>query len=188
MYGGTDPQLTDVTQGDLGDCWLLGPLSAAAGTTTGRQRIKDMISWTGTGFVVSFHHVAPPGNGTSWTVERVEVIPSFPLTRSGTFAYALAATPKPAAEPAMARTNWALWPAVIEKAWAARVGGYDRLTGGREPGAVFEAIFGVRSPATDEQRLGLPLDQISRRRCATSSPTSRSVTLSASPRRPTTSR
>ena len=159
LFGEGGAQLTDVTQGDLGDCWLLGPLSAAANTPVGQQKLTSMITPTASGFTVSFN-VAPADTHGEWTVDPVPVISSFPMTKSGMFVFALAEKlPKPTVdrERDVAATTCALWPAVIEKAWATRRGGYDLLAGGEQPGAVFEAIYGVRSPAGEGNRLGLPL-------------------------------
>ncbi len=137
------PKPADVVQGALGDCWLLGPLAAAVNTEMGRQRITNIVTGTPPVFQVTFFMKeddklveSPP----------ISVASSFPMTSTNTFAYALAQNQVPSkltGKPIEATTP--LWPAVIEKAWAQRVGGYGKLDGGGQPGAAFEAIFGRAS-------------------------------------------
>jgi hypothetical protein len=122
------PKPSDVMQGAIGDCWLLGPLAAAVNTEIGRQRITKMVTGAPPVFKVTFFH---DDAGKLVEAPPISVAASFPMTKTNTFAFALARnqTPsKPAGKAIQATTP--LWPAVIEKAWAQRVGGYGKLDGG----------------------------------------------------------
>ncbi len=128
-----EPSPDDVTQGAVGDCWMLGPLAAAASTPRGRESIRQVVTGAAPRFTVRFFE----RDGSDFVLgPPISVVSSFPVTQAGTFAYGLATRRHDRATP--------LWPVVIEKAWAQREGGYSRLEGGREKaGVAFEAIMGA---------------------------------------------
>ena len=141
------PQMSDVTQGSVGDCWLLAPLDAVLTMPDGAARIQRMIRGSWPQFEVTLYEREEEDGPLTTTTVRVTT--EFPM-HEGTFAYALAHRPT---EPSgrggdELRTAAPLWPAVIEKAWAQQEGGYHKLEGGRAPGRAFEVLLGQDATKT----------------------------------------
>ncbi len=126
----------DIDQGALGDCYLISAMGAVAASNP--DVIADMIDYdasTGT-FTVTFQELQ---RGGTFKPHTEEVDAYFPTRRGGSrMAYALSDT---SFNPA----NQALWPAVIEKAYAQWQGGYEEIGGGGSSAGAMEALTGVRS-------------------------------------------
>ncbi len=103
LYGPNNrPEVTDIEQGDLGDCYFLSSLGAIAGKDP--QAIESMIQSNGNGiYTVRFYDGKAP--------DYVTVNSEFPVNSSDLLVYAdyglSAASPENV-----------LWPAIIEKAYA----------------------------------------------------------------------
>lgn len=116
----------------------------------------QMVSGATPLYTVTFRR--PPALGERQPSERTVVVEaSFPVSAENTFAYGLATNLViPGNAPGEWMTKAALWPAVIEKAWAQEDGGYHQLEGGGASGAAFEAIFGVASSEEEGPSLSDP--------------------------------
>jgi len=110
LYGKNGPKVTDVRQGDLGDCFLLGQLAAI--TARAPNHIKDMVEVVDEGkYRVRFFE---RGGKENW----VAVDAKLPLDIMR--------------EPKFARSENAniIWSAIIEKAYAKLHGGYEKIDSG----------------------------------------------------------
>lgn len=127
LFGDDGPSSDDIQQGGLGDCWLIAPMAALADTTAGDQAIRGMIAeLPGDRYRVRFHFHA---GGGQFEVRTVEISNRFPLGSGGVPTYARTTATK------------ALWPLIVEKAFAEIHGGYFNLKGGSEYNA-FAVITG----------------------------------------------
>ena len=144
LYGTSGgPEVADVTQGAVGDCWLLSTLSSAARSPQGRAMIQQMIvSVTDRTWEVTFWQprearraVEDVDRSASERADPITVSNLFPVELDGTFAYAL--KQRPAGTP--------LWPAVIEKAFAIVKGGYDKINVGLGADVAMAAVGGRAS-------------------------------------------
>ncbi|MBC6457773.1 C2 family cysteine protease [Actinomadura sp. HBU206391] len=108
LFGASgEPTLFDIGQGSLGDCWWMASMGAMTQTPEGRELIKKMITENPNGtYTVRF------ADGRT-----VTVTPFYPVKKDGAIAYA-----KPNRPPLV-------WPLVLEKALAERMGGYGDLVG-----------------------------------------------------------
>src|SRR5690606_35042859 len=130
LYGSSGrPVPTDIDQDALGDCYYVATLAAIAGKTP--ERIEQAISYnedTGN-FTVELY------NGDEWvTVEVSQAEIQDNIKRSG------------GSTVDNGNTNGAIWPAVMEVAYAKVLGGdlepgYRELEGGKSRDA-FEAVSG----------------------------------------------
>ncbi|GAA3943785.1 hypothetical protein GCM10023085_27190 [Actinomadura viridis] len=121
-----DPELTDIAQGGVGDCWWLAGMGALAHTDKGREALKGMITENANGtYTVRF----PDG-------ESVTVTSSIAVKKDGEIAYA--------------RVSRGMWPAILEKALAQKKGGYEKLDGGRA-GEAMEILTGKPSSNHDPE-------------------------------------
>jgi Calpain family cysteine protease len=118
---------TDINQGDLGDCYLLAAIAAAAKTDP--QRLKDMITDHGDGtYTVRFAE------------KTIKVDNRLPTAEGGNLAYA-----------SWGKDSPELWVAIIEKAYAKMQGGYEGQTylwQGSEsslPSIAWEQLFGAQT-------------------------------------------
>jgi hypothetical protein len=124
----------DVRQDRLGDCYLLAPLAAMAGTPAGRAALRnaivenksangDVVSYT-----VTFHEPRPALLGETTTRDVAVTVDRLFIERH-----------------AVARTGGAhreIWPLVVEKAYAAYVGGYDVVDRPGNPAEVMTLLTG----------------------------------------------
>ena len=104
-----DPAPEDVAQGGLCDCFLMAALASLANTKPGT--IKGMITDNASNYTVRFA-------GIGWFSAHTQTV-------DGNFAKGKRANVGPRA---------ALWPLVVEKAYAAEKGGVDVLDKGGNPG------------------------------------------------------
>lgn len=108
LFAAGGPRPGDVNQGSLGDCWMFAAIAAIADARP--EQLERMF--------------VDHGDGTyTVTIEGAAVIvdDEFPVGDDGVPIYARG--PR-RTEPAV------LWPLLLEKALAARAGGYDELSGG----------------------------------------------------------
>ncbi len=119
----------DVIQNELGDCFLLSALSAIA--TADPKAIEDALTDHGDGtFTVRFFEKQRRGPPTPI---QVRVDSDLPAKRDGTLLYG------------QGRDRTELWPALIEKAYAAWKGGYSELALGGYASDAMLAITGTEA-------------------------------------------
>ena len=138
--------VNDVKQSQIGDCALLSSLIAVA-----RKRpevIHSMVVDNGNGtYKITLRHAG----GTSTTYEEDAV---FPALRPGVAYGAHRGSTD-------AKGNRELWPMLIEKAWADKLGGYDVLDQGIFPADALESITGkAATSTTTESKTGAELINI----------------------------
>jgi hypothetical protein len=118
----------DVKQNQLGDCFLMASVSALAAVRP--KAIEDAITDHGDGtFTVRFFEKA--GKGQPLRPVEVRVDADLPMKRSGEILYG------------QGTDRAELWPAIVEKAWAAWKGGYGELAIGGYARDALEAITGT---------------------------------------------
>lgn len=106
LWGDGQISSDDLNQGALGDCWWLAGIGAIADQDPGV--IKDMINENGNGtYTVTF------GDGS-----QVTVTPDLVVNSNNSAAFS-----DPGSE-------GVLWPAILEKAYAMKEGGYGEIEGG----------------------------------------------------------
>lgn len=129
----------DVMQGFLGDCYLVGALGALA--MSAPETIQEAIQpgeAPGT-FDVTLHRFDKNG---FYDGSDVVTIDNWLPVKDGRLYYALGDRKLPRARlKVIAQGKVALWPALLEKAFAKWQGGYDKLEGGGEH-SVISAITG----------------------------------------------
>lgn len=122
----------DVSQGAIGDCYLIAALGALAATPEGRRHIRDMIHDNGDRtYTVTFR------DGKKVTVDD-----DF-YTKGNSLAYA---------------KSGELWPLILEEAYAKREGSYGAIVGG-SGGDVFKD-FGLQSETKSTSSYGDRLDEV----------------------------
>ncbi len=131
------PSVMDVDQGSLGDCYLIAAMGAVAASNP--DIIRDMIDYdASTGqYTVTFQELQRNGRFKPHS----EVVDNYLPTRRGgrnRTAYALS-------DSAFDADNQALWPAIIEKAYAQWQGGYHVLDEGGSSARAMQLFTGVRS-------------------------------------------
>ena len=132
------PSVMDVDQGSIGDCYLIAAMGAVAASNPGV--IADMIDYDEASgmFTVTFQEMQRDRSFKP----HVEVVDSFLPTRAGggknRTAFAMS-------DSAFDPTNQALWPAIIEKAYAQWQGGYHVLDEGGSSATAMQIFTGVRS-------------------------------------------
>jgi hypothetical protein len=122
---------SDVLQSGLGDCYLLAPLIAMANVPEGRATIKAAIAErsieAGTPvYTVTLHRRDPILQDSFVPVQ---------VTVSGVYAHGQA-------EPRDAGELHEVWPAVIEKAYAQYLGGYNQIARGGSVAFAMETLTG----------------------------------------------
>jgi Calpain family cysteine protease len=129
LFGPDGPQIDDVHQGSLGDCWLMAVLASVADGDP--EQIRRMVN--------------DNGDGTyTVTIDGIEITvdDEFPVYQQGGPAYATG----PGGQPI------ALWPLVIEKAFAQYAGGdYADIKG--DDAVRAHDVFGGTDEMSMSQRL-----------------------------------
>jgi hypothetical protein len=133
-------KIKDINQGYLGDCYLISALAALAGSNP--EAIQDAIKEGDEpgSYTVTLRRGIKIGSRTG--PKSVKVNNWFPVTH-GHMLYAqgsLKDKPRSKVEE-FRKKKRPMWPAIIEKAIATMVGGYDKVENGFE-GSVIEAFTG----------------------------------------------
>ncbi|MBZ5522844.1 MAG: hypothetical protein LAP21_11455 [Acidobacteriia bacterium] len=136
----TGPSPADVGQQALGDCYFLAALASIAKSKS--AVIRDVVKDRGNGnyAVRFFSKQALPGKPPSYKPEWVGVNSEVYVNTQG--------------KPVYAKGSTALWPAIVEKAyavWKGR-GSYEGISGGFSNDA-FEQVLGVPAEKTDVSAL-----------------------------------
>lgn len=138
LWGPSGPQLSDIDQGLIGDCYLLAAMGSIVRANP--NRIRSMIAPHTPGLdrygVTIYHHVRSLGG---WTLSprTYSIDTHFPVLAdrgrraTGHLAYAgegVTAAPAPGPRPTgPAPAGPMLWPLLLEKAYAQARGGYQNL-------------------------------------------------------------
>ncbi len=135
------PKATDVAQGYLGDCYLMAAMGAVAAANP--KAIKDLFSPQTPGsptYTVSLY--VREGFGGKFAKHSVTVDTNLPTriqdVQRHTPIYALMGQD-------LADKKHPMWPALLEKAYAQLMGGYDVIGEGGPPERAMEALTGVAS-------------------------------------------
>jgi len=132
------PSVDDPTQGWMGNCYLIAAMGAVAFAAP--DAIRRMMRENEDGTVtVRFHDIGTDGAATpsEVTVDR-EIV-----TRRGPDG---ARTPYYASSPGRdAGGRQEIWPAILEKAYAQRAGGYEKIGMGGSSAAALEALTGKKA-------------------------------------------
>ena len=130
---GADPSVSDVSQGAIGDCYLMAGMGAVVAQRP--DLIKKMIQYdASTGvYTVTFKERV----GDKFKDVPIQVNASLPSGRGINPSYASGDVTK-------GGNNAALWPAIIEKAFAVWKGDYEEIVGGTSSKAM-EVITGSKS-------------------------------------------
>gem|GEM_PF-2042403 len=132
-----EPSVMDVDQGSLGDCFLISGMGAVAAANP--QLIKDALKDNGDGtFTVRFYELQKDGKSFK---EHFETVDTFMPTRAGSRNRTAYAQSDQNFDP----RNQALWPAIIEKAYAQWKGGYTAIQKGGQSSKAMESLTGVKS-------------------------------------------
>jgi len=131
LYGPNGVQTADVRQGYIGDCYLAAALASVAGTRP--DAVKSAIKDNGDGtYTVRFYELGWDGKKSAH-METVDAdLPSY----SGHAAYANST------EQVDGKDYMELWPSVVEKAYAAWKGSYDKIGHGGQSADVITALTG----------------------------------------------
>lgn len=132
LWGPAGPVLADVDQGAIGDCYLLAALGAIV--TANPAHIRNMIAPHTPGldsYQVSIHEYNPSGRGVrprTWTIDTNFPVLADARRRASTdLAYAGNSTHATPGARGAPPTLPALWPLLLEKAYAYARGGYQNL-------------------------------------------------------------
>lgn len=111
------PRASDVRQGELGDCWLMGSLAAIAHSQPWliQRMVRDNMDGTYTVKFAAGNQEVAAEYSTALNIDDGSI---HKTTDAEWLSYATA------------RSNGAQWPIVIEKAYAQMVGGYQNMDGG----------------------------------------------------------
>lgn len=132
-----DPSVKDVDQGSLGDCFLISGMGAVAAANP--ELIKKAVRDNGDGtFTVTFQELQKDGKTFK---PHTETVDTYLPTRAGTKNRTAYAQSDQNFDP----KNQALWPAIVEKAYAQWHGGYQAIQKGGQSSKAMEAITGIKS-------------------------------------------
>jgi hypothetical protein len=120
----------DVQQGDLDDCFVLGPLAAIAQSDPNALQKLIEIQPDGS-YEVTLHLRADP-NSLERSPQQVVVKKEFVHTKEGKAAYA-------------GIGDQELWVQVLEKAYAQAIGSFDALAEGGDASETFEVFTGKKA-------------------------------------------
>jgi hypothetical protein len=127
----------DVSQGGLGDCWLMSAMAAVAQRAP--ERIQSLFQQNGDGtYSVHLHDVTPKGTDGRDDVKidaKLPVGPRIDEPASGPAGLIYGSSTEKSEE----------WPALLEKAVAAKEGGYGKIGDGGTVQHALETLTGVRS-------------------------------------------
>lgn len=119
LYGADDrPDISDVRQGHIGDCYFIAALIALVNSPGGAERIRRMIEQN------------PDGTFTVHFADGDVIVDGDLAEVAGTTAYA------------GADGEVGYWAAILEKAYAQREGSYDAIVGGNA-GDILHDQFGL---------------------------------------------
>lgn len=155
LFGGAGPVADDVAQGAVGDCYLhAGLLSIVASEPA---LIRKMMIDEGKRVLVRFYDRQIDQQRVTHTPRWFAVTKEV-VVRTSTVSTMMGWSSKQVQTPVFAAVDTALWPAMIEKAWAVRESeGKNRPSyayiAASETDRVFEAILG-RSAESDRIPLG----------------------------------
>lgn len=131
----------DVDQGYIGDCWIMAAMTSVAQEHP--EIIENMIHRNPNGtYTVTFHEDGEP--------VEITVTPDVPLNEDGEPIFA----EFPLAGVDLFGSDYELWPAIIEKAYARYSGNYRDIEGGQAEDAL-EAMTGVESESYDMDELSI---------------------------------
>jgi Flp pilus assembly pilin Flp len=137
---GTAVHANDVSQGGLGDCYLIAALGAIA--IQNRSVIEDAIRDNGDGtYTVTFHQRNDHPGWQFWKSDYDTV----EITVNNEFATDANGNPVFAKPGDGTGANRELWPMIIEKAYAQWKGGYQQIGHGGLPSDAMEALTGQPS-------------------------------------------
>jgi len=128
----TKPRMEDVDQGGIGDCFMMAALGAIAKVNPGV--IQDMVKWDAK---LKMYRVRFKKMVSGKFVDHFEwVDPYLPTTARGDkLVYAQS-------DHKFDPKKTALWPAIVEKAYAQWKGGYHKLDKGGDAGDVMRDVLG----------------------------------------------
>ncbi|MCA9519180.1 MAG: hypothetical protein KC635_29795 [Myxococcales bacterium] len=131
-----EPSVMDVDQGALGDCYLISGMGAVAAANP--EIIKKAVKDNGDGtYTITFYELQKDGKTFKPHTETVDsYLPSYQGQKRTTYAQS---------DTAFNPVSQALWPALIEKAYAQWQGGYTAIQKGGQSSKAMEAITGVKS-------------------------------------------
>ena len=136
-----EPKIEDVKQGFLGDCWIIAPLISLLTSEGGTGKIKQMISPNDKPSDVYTVTLQEEDDG-EFIEQKVDVLSRFPAS-NGEFVFALQGFKTPAADNPVA-----LWPAIIEKAFAKLGKTYEALDNGKGASHTFKSLLGKPAGGT----------------------------------------
>lgn len=130
------PSADQASQGAIGDCYLIAAMGAVAAQPGGQKIIMDMVKPHGPAktYTVTFQEEQRRGGFKPVSFKVDMWMPA----KGGKLKYALSGKPVANLE------KVALWPAIIEKAYAQWKGGYEKIGGGGSPGGAMSELSGAR--------------------------------------------
>ena len=149
LFDVSGPQSKDISQGELGDCFLLASLGAIANQNP--DKIREIVRANGDGtYSVTLYK-------KDWLgfYESSDTVVDSTLTLSnGTPKYARYGQVSPDGKPE-------LWVAMIEKGYAEKNGGYDEINKGGHPSEAMSQLLGQSSKVY--KPADLTLDQLAQK-------------------------
>jgi hypothetical protein len=160
---GDSPQTIDVAQGEVGDCPVAAILGAMANTPGGSRRLSAAVKKIDADVVTDLSAVMQFLDDDDWAGR-----PKGSLASKRYFSVDLPGVKKEVSDVFYTNDgdeNWdllyignqsnrskkvtpVLWPSVIEKAYAAQVGGYEKLNKIQDPVVAWKALLGPTAPTS----------------------------------------